>query len=196
MNKSDLRRQLKAARNSVPLPLRKQAGQGAVRLALRAGLLLRARRVAFYLPQYAEFDIRPLLNRALKMGRACYLPVLPPRGRVMRFGALRPESVLSPNRYGILEPRDARACAARQMDLLLMPLLGFDLAGHRLGMGGGYYDATLAYLRHRRYWRKPRLIGVAYECQRIDRLPHDTWDIPLDGVLTEKQLYRFLGRTQ
>lgn len=191
MNKSSLRRQLKAARNAIAPQARALAARAAMRLALRAGVLLRARRIGFYLPQHGEFDIRPLMNQALWMGRECSLPVLPRRGRTMRFGRVRAGSRMLPNRYGIPEPQDLQPLRARQLDLLLMPLVGFDTAGHRLGMGGGYYDATLAFMRHRRHWRKPRLVGVAFEFQRVDALPHDPWDMPLDAVLTEKCLYRF-----
>lgn len=191
MNKSDLRRQLKAARNAVGTHARRQAARDAMRLALRAGVLLRARRIGFYLPQHGEFDVRPLMNQALWMGRECCLPILPRRGRVMRFGRMHDGTRMTPNRYGIPEPVDARPRHARQLDVLLMPLVGFDATGRRLGMGGGYYDATLAFMRHRRHWRKPRLVGVAYECQRVDALPHDPWDMPLDAVLTECRLYRF-----
>jgi 5-formyltetrahydrofolate cyclo-ligase len=191
MDKSTLRRQLKAARNAVGPQARRQAARAAARLALRAGILLRARRIGFYLPQHGEFDVRPLMNQALWMGRTACLPVLPARGRVMRFGRLLDGVRMAPNRYGIPEPVDGRPLRARQLDLLLMPLVGFDLAGRRLGMGGGYYDATLAFMRHRRHWRKPRLVGVAYECQRVEALPDDPWDMPLDAVLTEKRLYRF-----
>ena len=128
------------------------------------------------------------------MRRHCYLPVLPRRGRVMRFGRLRRDTPMRPNRYGIPEPVDRRSLRARQLDLLVMPLVGFDADGYRLGMGGGFYDATLAYMQHRRHGRKPRLVGVAYECQRADALPHDPWDMPLDAVLTERRLYRFAAR--
>ena len=194
IDKYTLRRQLKAARNGLTRAERRHAAHRALRLALHHGLLLSARRIGFYLPQRGEFDAHPLLDHALAMRRACYLPVLPKRGRVMRFGRFRQEAKLIANRYGIPEPRDRRALRARQLDLLLMPLVGFDDAGYRLGMGGGYYDATLAFMRHRRHWRKPRLIGLAYECQRVDAVPHDPWDMPLDAVLTERRLYRFNGR--
>jgi 5-formyltetrahydrofolate cyclo-ligase len=196
MNKSTLRRQLKAARNTFTLTDRRKAGRASLRLALRHGLLLRAQRIAFYLPQGGEFDAHPLLNQALWMQRDCYLPVLPLRGRVMRFGRVSRHTRMRPNRYGIPEPLDARPLRARQLDLLLMPLVGFDSAGHRLGMGGGYYDATLAYMQHRRSWRKPRLVGLAYECQRVEKLPHEPWDMPLDAVLTERHLYRFTSATR
>jgi 5-formyltetrahydrofolate cyclo-ligase len=191
MNKYTLRRQLKAARNAFTPTERRKAARASLRLALRHGLLLRSQRIGFYLPQGGEFDVHPLLNQALWMHRACYLPMLPRRGRVMQFGRVGRNTRMTTNRYGIGEPVDARPLRARQLDLLLMPLVGFDSEGYRLGMGGGYYDATLAFMRHRRLWRKPRLIGIAYECQRVDSLPHDPWDMPLDAVLTERQLYRF-----
>jgi len=194
MNKFDFRRQLKAARKNFSPTARRLAARASLRLALRHGLLLRAQRIGFYMPQGGEFDVHPLLNQALMMKRQCYLPILPQRGRIMRFGRVGRTTQMTKNRYGIAEPVDARALRARQLDLLLMPLVGFDHKGYRLGMGGGYYDATLAYMRHRRSWRKPRLVGVAYECQRVDVLPHDPWDMPLDAVLTERQLYRFKSR--
>lgn len=194
IDKYTLRRRLKAARNALDPAARRQAARASLRLALHHGLLLRARRIGFYLPQGGEFDAHPLLEQALGMRRKCYLPVLPRRGRVMRFGRVGRKTPMRENRYGIPEPIDPHPLRARQLDLLLMPLVGFDARGHRLGMGGGYYDATLAFMLHRRHWRKPRLIGIAYECQRVDALPHDPWDMPLDGVLTERQLYRFDSR--
>ena len=74
---------------------------------------------------------------------------------------------------------------------MLVPLVAFDGAGNRLGMGGGFYDRTFAYLRTRAVWKRPQLIGVAYEFQRLEALPVQTWDIPLQGIATEKRLYNF-----
>lgn len=191
MDKLTLRRQLKAARRAKTPAERRHAARAALRLALRQGLFLRARRIGFYLPQGGEFDVRPLLEHARGMRRACHLPMLPRRGRVMRFGRVTRGMQTTKNRYGIPEPVDARPLSARQLDLLLLPLVGFDKDGYRLGMGGGYYDATLAFMRHRRHWRKPRLVGVAYECQRVGAVPREPWDMPLDAVLTESRLHRF-----
>jgi 5-formyltetrahydrofolate cyclo-ligase len=191
MDKYTLRRQLKAARNALTPAERRRASRAVLLLALHHGLLLQARRIGFYLPQGGEFDTHPLLEQAQRMRRACYLPVLPRRGRLMRFGQTKRHTCMKKNRYGIPEPVDGRPLRARQLDLLLMPLVGFDAQGYRLGMGGGYYDATLAFMRHRRLWRKPRLVGVAYACQQVESLPHEPWDVPLDAVLTECGLHRF-----
>jgi 5-formyltetrahydrofolate cyclo-ligase len=191
IDKAALRRQLKRARDAVDRAARRAAARRALRRALANGLLLRGQRFGFYLPHKGEFDILPILNQALWMGRACYLPVVPARGRVLRFALVHGRNPMTTNRYGIPEPWDARPIAARQLDVLFVPLVGFDPHGNRLGMGGGYYDATLAYLANRRQWRKPRLIGVGYECQRVTALPRDAWDAPLDAVLTERAYYRF-----
>ncbi|MEQ1591312.1 MAG: 5-formyltetrahydrofolate cyclo-ligase [Thiobacillaceae bacterium] len=191
MNKSTLRRHLKALRSDIKPDARSKAALRALRLALRHGLFLRPRRIGFYLPHGAEFDVRPLLNQALWMKRVCCLPVISGRDRVLRFARLNGQNKMTANRYGILEPSDSHPFRAQQLDILFMPLLGFDCQGHRLGMGGGYYDATLAYLARRRIWKKPLLIGVGYECQRVDTLPHDPWDAPLDAVLTERGFHAF-----
>ena len=190
-NKTLLRRELKAHRAAVSPHARRLAAQRALRLALRHGLFLRARRLGFYLPHGAEFDVRPLLNQALSMRRVCCLPVVPARGRVLRFARVNGRNSMTPNRYGILEPSDPRPMRARQLDVLFVPLVGIDDRGFRLGMGGGFYDATLAYRRRGRAGKKPLLVGVAFECQRVVSLPHDPWDMPLDALLTERRLVFF-----
>ena len=71
-----------------------------------------------------------------------------------------------------------------------MPLVAFDTECNRLGMGGGYYDRTLGFLHRRNRWQSPRLIGVAHDCQKVDPLPIQNWDIPLQGVITESTFYK------
>ena len=166
-----------------------------MRIALQAKLFMRVRRIGFYLPFGGEMDLLPLLNQALQLGKACYLPIVPQKfQRQLKFSRLTARRSWYLNRFGIHEHWSPRQIRARQLDLLFVPLVGFDEVGYRLGMGGGFYDASLAYLRRRKVWRKPYLVGVGYECQKLAKVPHDPWDMPLDAVVTEKQLYRF-GRT-
>jgi len=86
--------------------------------------------------------------------------------------------------------RGERQFKPHALDLILLPLVAFDKSGHRLGMGGGYYDRTLAFLAHRRLWRKPHLLGTAYQFQQLETLPTQPWDIPLDGIATEQGVLR------
>lgn len=121
----------------------------------------------------------------------CYLPVLKPAPQKhLWFAPHRLGDPLQPNRYGIPEPDTNRhpPLPLRQLDIILMPLVGFDEKLNRLGMGGGYYDRSLAFLHHSQ-WRRPRLIGIAHECQKVNQLIPAPWDIPMDALVTEKMLY-------
>ncbi len=197
-DKAGLRRTLRAARKSVPESLRRRAGQALVRHALRHRLLVVGKRTGFYIPANSEIDVVPLLERAQAMGVQCFLPIVPGRGQLkMWFSKLGPASHRAHhhwrlNRFGIAEYHAPQGLKLRGIRLqqVFMPLLGFDRLGYRIGMGGGYYDASFAYLRRRRAWRSPRLIGVAFSAQEVGRIPKDPWDIPLDGMLTEKGLIR------
>jgi len=196
MNKSELRKSLRQRRAAIGRTERRRAAVGLTRNALRHGLLTRYQRIGIYLAHGAEISTLPLINRALMLKRTCYLPMLSfGRGRMLWFNRLQAGQTWVANRFGIPENTTTQQLHARQLDLLFMPLVGFDDGGNRIGMGGGFYDTTLAYLRRRQAWRKPFLVGVAFECQRINgELPHDPWDVPLDAVLTERGLYRFKRR--
>ncbi|MEW5973222.1 MAG: 5-formyltetrahydrofolate cyclo-ligase [Pseudomonadota bacterium] len=145
----------------------------------------RARRIACYWPADGEADMR-LLSVLTSSRQSLYLPILT-RGSRLRFAQWQPHSPMRLNRFRIPEPRHRTIdlLFARELDLVLMPLVGFDDDGNRLGMGGGFYDRTLAFRHARRRWRKPLLIGVAFELQRCPPLPAEPWDVPLDGIVTE-----------
>jgi len=102
------------------------------------------------------------------------------------FADWTPSQPLRDNRFGIGEPTGP-ARALKQLDLLLLPLVGFSDDGGRLGMGGGFYDRTLGALKLE---ERPLLLGLAYAAQQVEILPMDPWDVRLDGVLTERGLLR------
>jgi len=187
-----LRRELRAARRRLS---RHDQQRHAAALARVLGRDLRlARRVAAYWPADGELDPRPLLALARWPVARTFLPVLRPGRRQHRLWFVRhaPGEVLRANRLGLPEPRRVRQGRRPTwaLDLILVPLVGFDAQCNRLGMGGGYYDRTLAFLRQRRHWRRPRLIGIAHECQRVAHLTPRPWDVPLDAVATERHLYQ------
>ncbi|MDP2443313.1 5-formyltetrahydrofolate cyclo-ligase [Rhodoferax sp.] len=197
-DKASLRRQLRERRKAVGAYFRRVAGSTLVRLALRHRLLAKGRRIGIYMPAKSEIDVLPLRDRALVMQAHCFLPIVPSRGRKkMWFSQLGKQSSWVLNRYGIPEYQHplAKRVRVQNLDLLFIPLLGFDSLGFRLGMGGGYYDASLAHLNRVRSWRRPRVIGVAFSMQEVERLPSDPWDIPMDAVLTERE-YRVFRSTR
>ncbi|OCW28038.1 5-formyltetrahydrofolate cyclo-ligase [Pseudomonas sp. S3E12] len=192
LSRPHLRRMLRKARRALTPSEQRQAAHGLYRQLAQHPLFRRAKHISLYLPTDGEIDPRLLLRAAQRRGKATYLPVLSawPRTKMV-FQRVKPGETLLPNRFRILEPR---VNARRQrkvwaLDLVLLPLVGFDDAGGRLGMGGGFYDRSLAYLARRKSWRKPALLGLAHECQKVDRLAQASWDVPLAGAVTDRQWY-------
>ncbi|MHC8323353.1 5-formyltetrahydrofolate cyclo-ligase [Pseudomonas sp. GB2N2] len=187
-----LRRMLRKARRALTPSQQRQAARGLYKQLAQQPLFRRARHISLYLPTDGEIDPRLLLRAAQRRGKATYLPVLSawPRTKMV-FQRIRPGEKLKPNRFRILEPREniARQRKIWALDLVLLPLVGFDDAGGRLGMGGGFYDRSLAYLAQRKNWRKPTLLGLAHECQKVEKLAQASWDAPLQGTVTDKAWY-------
>ncbi|MCR4301255.1 MAG: 5-formyltetrahydrofolate cyclo-ligase [Sulfuricaulis sp.] len=193
-DKNDLRQKLRARRRTLSAEEQKLAASRVASNVTGSRLFLASRRIACYLPNDGEIDTHRILARIRRMRKVCYLPVLSRLSHDrLWFARMETDTDLAPNRFGILEPvvpaRDL--VRAQNLDLILMPLVGFDDHGHRLGMGGGYYDRSLEFLRHRSCWRKPQLLGIAYDFQRVNGLTADPWDIPLTGVVTDQAVYFF-----
>jgi 5-formyltetrahydrofolate cyclo-ligase len=136
--------------------------------------------VASYRPVGGEADPAPLEQAALSAGCRIALPHVTSRAAPIRFLAINPAAELVPGPFGLANPAsDAPEVAP---DIVLVPLVAFDAAGHRLGQGAGHYDRALAALPHA--WR----LGVAWSVQQVDLLAADTWDVPLHAIATEQGL--------
>lgn len=181
---SDARRLLRARMRLRRRRLRGTRRQLATRAIVRHLLMLpayhAASSIALYWPADGEPDIRGLVAHARAHGKRLYLPVVGQAGQ-MRFAAWPATARLKRNRYGIPEPVGTRRLKAADLALLIIPLVAFDAAGNRLGMGGGYYDRALAGRR-----RRPVLVGAAFSLQQVAGLPAQPWDVPLDMVITER----------
>ena len=183
-----LRRELRARRRALTARDRAAAARSLARWIALTPFYRRARRIAVYLANDGEIDPGELVRRARAGGRQVFLPVLIDRPWPhLRFAPYPRGALLRPNRFGIPEPAVPRRTLlpARALDLVLLPLVAFDAHGNRLGMGGGYYDRTLAYQRGRT-WRRPRLLGVGYAFQQVAALDPAGWDVPLHGIVTER----------
>lgn len=192
LSRAQLRRQLRTQRRALSRCAQRQAALGLYKQLAQHPLFRRAKHIALYLPNDGEIDPRPLLQAAQARGKTTYLPVLSPWPRSkMVFQRIRPSERLLKNRFGIPEPKRnrKRQRAVWTLDLVLLPLVGFDAHGGRLGMGGGFYDRSLGYLKLRKIWHKPTLLGLAHECQRVDRLTMASWDVPLHGTVTDEAWY-------
>ncbi|AOT07231.1 5-formyltetrahydrofolate cyclo-ligase [Pseudoalteromonas luteoviolacea] len=150
-------------------------------------------RIGVYLPNDGELRTTLLIQTLWDSMVDVYLPVIHPfSGTTLLFQRYEKNSTMSQNRYAILEPKlnCNEICPIEQLDYLLMPLVAFDEQGNRLGMGGGYYDRTLANY-YNQGWSKPRLIGLAHDCQKVSQLPIEAWDVPLPAILTPSQYYQW-----
>jgi 5-formyltetrahydrofolate cyclo-ligase len=152
-----------------------------------------AQKIALYLTHDGELNTQNLIQHLWKNNKAVYLPVLHPfsRGHLLflRYQASTP---MQHNRFHILEPvLDCSAvCPLRELDVLFTPLVAFDNNGNRLGMGGGFYDRTLARLNSEQS-SSPKIVGLAHNIQKTENLPVEAWDIPLSYVQTPSRLYDF-----
>ncbi|WP_404980440.1 5-formyltetrahydrofolate cyclo-ligase [Caballeronia sp. LZ019] len=184
--KSTLRATLLAAREAQQEEPSRAHADAALAARLRAVLEARAVGcIGFYWPVAGEFDARAVLAEwlAADEAREAALPIVVQPHAPMAFHAWRADSPMKSGRYRIPVPEEERVVAP---ELLLVPCVGFDADRYRLGYGGGYYDRTLA------AWpvaKKPVTIGIAYEAGKLDALPRESHDMPLDAIVTEAALY-------
>ncbi len=180
-----LRREMRAQRRALPSGEQRKAAVALARHIARSPGFRRARRIAAYLANDGELDPAPLLRLARRQNKRIFLPRLRRDGS-LAFVEFREGSILRPNHLGIREPVNARLCPVGALDCVYTPLVAFDREGNRLGMGGGFYDRTFAYLRRRRHWCRPRLIGIAHSFQELPALERADWDVPLAAIATER----------
>jgi 5-formyltetrahydrofolate cyclo-ligase len=150
-------------------------------------------RIGIYLSYGSEMSVDLLIALARRRGCRLYLPAIADYRRShMQFVQFDVATPLLANRFGILEPdrRQAHRIAPLQLDLVFVPLVAVDAHGWRLGSGAGFYDRRLHRLRPGRHWRRPKLIGIGYDFQRVPQLDRQPWDVPLDAVATDQGFYR------
>jgi 5-formyltetrahydrofolate cyclo-ligase len=189
-DRKPLRSALRAKRRAVPAAERARVAKLVARHVSRAFPLRSGARVALYASLPEELDTSALIDLARRRRWHIYMPRIDHRrrGRRMQF-VLLGESHRR-NRLGILEPMGGRTLSPRRLDVVFLPILGFDAHGVRLGSGGGYYDRAFAFRRWRTAWHAPRLIGVAYSFQQVESIGAAPHDVLLDGVVTERGVIR------
>jgi 5-formyltetrahydrofolate cyclo-ligase len=184
-----LRTQLRERRRALPAGERIAASL-ALALQLKGLPELAARGyVAGYWSVDAEISLHALLLS--EHGFVYCLPRVTDEGR-LRFAPWRPGDSVEPNRFGIPEPtHELESCLQpSQLQAALVPLVGFDRRGHRLGSGGGFYDRSFEFLREQEDHPSTRLIGVGYALQEVERIDEEAWDVRLHRVVTEREVIR------
>jgi 5-formyltetrahydrofolate cyclo-ligase len=188
-SQATLRQQCRKNRRSLSPEAQRQHAKAAAKLILRSRFLTRARKVSLFLSEDGELDTQYLIKALWQRKIEVYLPVLTQYlRRPMMFAPYTPATRLVPKYFGIREPQVGKHLLidGKHLDLVITPLVCFDATGNRIGMGGGYYDKTFQFKRLFP-GLSPKLIGWAHQCQKVDALPSQPWDIKLNGLVTEKQ---------
>ncbi len=149
--------------------------------------------IAFFLAQDGELPTYSTIQLLWTTPHQLFLPILPQdKHNTMCFAPYSPTTPLQHNKFALPEPKlpSKYWLNANKLDLVLTPLVGFDSTGNRLGMGGGYYDQTFQF-KQQSSKIEPLLIGWAHQCQYVEQLPAQPWDIPLDMVITEQGIQFF-----
>lgn len=188
--KASMREELTARRKAMTPDLIDTRGLKVQARFLASPYYHKARTVALYAPIRGEVPTRDILTAALADGKVVCYPLSHVHGRILSFRAITSENELEPGRLGVREPTSAAELVpVDQIDLFVVPGLGFSRDGKRLGRGGGYYDATL-----RAASQKSRRVGLAFSDQLVDGLPVTSDDVDMDLIVTEKESFRGLYR--
>ena len=206
IHRTTIRQRIRTKRQQLSLTEQAQASFHLLTCLSQHKIIKSAKRIAIYLAADGELDGLDFIHWCWKNSKEVYLPVIHPfsAGHLL-FLRYEASTVMTHNHYGIKEPKlDVRSIVpVNEIDVVLTPLVAFDAKGNRLGMGGGFYDRTLACwfekiqqakllasqlsnkLDHKAVEQiKPYPIGIAHDCQQVDNIPAEHWDIPLPEIIS------------
>ena len=180
--RNQLRQQIRKVRANLTALQQQQAEDSISQQALALIEERNAQHIALYISFDGEISTEKLIKILWMQGKQVYLPVLHPfNPNHLLFLRYLPETPMLKNKFGILEPKlnVQNVLPLKELDILFTPLVAFDKQGNRLGMGGGFYDRTL------QNWRNSSFIpvGLAHQCQQVEQLPTEVWDVPLHQIL-------------
>ncbi|KPD03265.1 5-formyltetrahydrofolate cyclo-ligase [Moellerella wisconsensis] len=188
--RKSIRQQIRQKRQQLTKSQQQQAAQYISQQVSSDPNVQSAQTIALFLSFDGEIDTMPLIQQLWQREKHVYLPVLHPFNRhSLLFLAYTPTTQLVKNRFNIQQPAldVQQVLPLNQLDIMLIPLVAFDLIGQRLGMGGGFYDRILAGWQQKGFYP----IGLAHQCQQVDKLPAATWDIPLPEIITPQKIWRW-----
>ena len=189
-SKSKARAAALAARRALTADERRAASAKICERIVRSHEFRNCKNLGAYLPMRDEVDPTRIIEHAWRAQKRVFVPVTDTHG-TMNFCEITPDSVVTRNRYGLWEPVTGPIIASKQLDCVITPVVAFDSNKRRIGMGGGYFDRCFHFLKNRRKWLRPKLIGVAFACQESAAIKHDSWDVPLYSVVTENSCMRY-----
>ncbi|WP_375752574.1 5-formyltetrahydrofolate cyclo-ligase [Vibrio sp. HN007] len=191
-SRTDIRKSIRSKRQSLSALEQTLAAEEALQKLQSLPEIDAAKRIAIYLSADGEIDTRPIIDYFWQQGKEVTLPVLHPfsKGHLL-FLRYSHNTPMCENKFNIQEPvlDQTQIVPVSQLDIVFTPLVAFDSTGNRMGMGGGYYDRTLE--KWFKTGKGPTPIGIAHNCQQIDHVPVEPWDIPLPAIITPNKTWRW-----
>ena len=189
--KPEMRKKLRAERRQLNKESMEQAAKHVAAQIIHLPQFIESKTIACYLPQEKELNPLPIMHCAIDLEKKLFLPVVPPTDeKILLFYSYHPNDQLVTNRYDILEPdTNLQTIDRTTLDIIFLPLVGFDQYCNRLGRGAGYYDHTLEFIQTATE-KRPTLIGLGYEFQKITEIEPSKWDVPMDTIITEEMVYQ------
>lgn len=188
MDYSQLRHQLRKKRQTLNLRQQQQHSQSILYQCQKQAIFKCAYRIGVYLPFDGEINTHAIITFLKQNNKQVFVPKI--NNNKLFF--VPHSSTGKKNRFGIIEPDYSARFYPKKMNLILMPLVGFDSSANRLGMGGGFYDRSLSFVKKQQKFNYPKLIGIAHSCQQVNKLKPQRWDIKPKFILTEKTNIRHL----
>lgn len=185
-SQSKLRTAAIAARSQLSDEQRRLASQKIADAVLASSYFRNAKRIGCYVAIDSEVSCWTVVKRAWAEKKRIFTPVVK-KNRVLEFRELSPNCSLTVNSMGLSEPTDGELVTSKSLDIVITPLVAFDDHRNRIGMGGGYFDREFSYLAEQSGDPKPMLIGVAFDCQHVEEIAPNPWDIRLFRVFTESR---------
>ena len=182
----NLRQTLRSNRKSVSSANRKKFAKNLANQSKKLANFKTGQKIALYLPNDGEIDPKYIHKFLKKSGNSLYLPLL--FGKKLKFAKIGKN--FRKNRFGISEPKNTQILSANKINIIFMPLVGFDKNKNRIGMGGGFYDQTLSFKKQQQFFKQPKLYGLAFNCQKVEQLTPKPWDVTLDAVITPSKIYQ------
>lgn len=187
--RQSIRQTYRAKRRGLSKTIQESAAHHLLQQCLKQSVFIQAKKIALYLANDGELDPKVLISYCWSHNIQVYLPILHPftKGHLV-FMHYSEKTVMKPNRFGIAEPalNCLDICPLDQLDIVCAPLVAFDENGNRMGMGGGFYDRTLAPVLRDKL--PTQLFGFAHDCQQANRLTIQSWDIPLQKIITPTRI--------
>ena len=180
----EIRRVVLDARRNLSSRYRRQASRKICKRFMDSREFFAAKTIACYLPMRDEIDTRAIFATCWRRNKRVFAPVTSHKGDMFFREVLR-DSTLEKNSFGIWQPTSGEIIDERLIDMVVTPLVAFDVDCNRIGMGGGYFDRCFAFLKQRKKWLQPKLVALAFDCQKVEKIAANPWDIPLYRVFSD-----------